>query len=180
MEVVLALHGVDVALARQGARADERGARAGLTRVAARAARDEELLAPGDLRCERVGRGHLAFLLRDRVWLGGLGVGELAADIGFHSETNFYTGYSADISDGGLFLATYDLLPVGTELTISFMLPEGYQVTTRGHVSWLREPREADTDIRPGMGISFDSLAKDDYEAILRFTGRRPPLFYDR
>jgi len=105
---------------------------------------------------------------------------EIAADIGFHSATNFYTGYSADISDGGLFLATYDLLPVGTELTISFMLPEGYQVTTRGHVSWLREPREADTDIRPGMGISFDSLAKDDYEAILRFTGRRPPLFYDR
>ena len=105
---------------------------------------------------------------------------EIAADIGFHSETNFYTGYSADISDGGLFLATYDLLPVGTELTISFMLPEGYQVTTRGHVSWLREPREIDSDTRPGMGISFDSLAKDDYEAILRFAGRRPPLFYDR
>ncbi len=101
-------------------------------------------------------------------------------DIGFHSETNFYTGFSGDLSDGGLFVATYDLLPVGTELTVSFVLPEGHQVTARGHVSWLREALDHDGDLHPGMGVAFDDLSMPDHDAVMRFLRRRAPLFYSR
>lgn len=103
----------------------------------------------------------------------------IEADIGFQSETNFFTGFSGDLSDGGLFVATYDLLPIGTELTVSFVLPEGHQVTARGHVSWIREPIAHDSELHPGMGVAFDEVSEEDRAAILRFTRRRAPLFHE-
>jgi uncharacterized protein (TIGR02266 family) len=100
----------------------------------------------------------------------------VAADIGFQSDTNFYTGFSGDLSDGGIFVATYDLLPIGTDLTVSFVLPDGHQITAEGHVSWIREETE---DTKPGMGVAFDRLPPEDQEAVFRFIERRAPLFYD-
>ncbi len=47
---------------------------------------------------------------------------ELSADIGLHSATQFFTGLSGDISRGGLFVATWAPLPLGTEV-VSFVLP---------------------------------------------------------
>ena len=83
---------------------------------------------------------------------------EVSCDIGFHSETNFFAGFTGDLSDGGLFVATYDMLPVGTELTLSFVLPGGYPVTTRAKVRWTREARDDDPEFHPGMGVSFEDL----------------------
>lgn len=103
----------------------------------------------------------------------------LEADIGFESESNFYTGFSGDVSDGGLFLATYDVLPIGTRLSVSFVLPEGHQVMTRGEVTWVRAADGIDSDLHPGMGIAFEALSKRDQEAIRRFISRRPPLFFE-
>jgi uncharacterized protein (TIGR02266 family) len=99
------------------------------------------------------------------------------ADIGFQSDTNFYTGFSGDLSDGGIFVATDDVLPVGTELTVSFVLPPGArQITAEGRVSWTR----AATDESPsGMGVAFESIEAADQEAVLEFIDRRAPLFYD-
>jgi uncharacterized protein (TIGR02266 family) len=101
------------------------------------------------------------------------------ADVGFHSDSNFFTGFSSDVSDGGLFVATYDLLPVGTELTLSFVLPEGHQITVTGRVSWIRELSDSE-DLHPGMGIAFDDLSARDHAAIQRFIAQRTPLFYER
>lgn len=100
------------------------------------------------------------------------------ADIGFTSETNFFTGFSSDIGDGGLFVATYDVLPVGTELMVSFVLPEGHQITVGGRVAWIREQTD-DPALHPGMGVAFESLNTRDRGAIHRFLGQRAPLFYE-
>ncbi len=104
---------------------------------------------------------------------------EIEAVIGFHTETNFFTGFSGDLSDGGLFLATWDLLPMGSELTLSFVLPEGRQIRARGRVSWVREPpRTSDETHEPGMGIVFEDLGEADKAAVMRFIRVRAPLFY--
>jgi uncharacterized protein (TIGR02266 family) len=101
----------------------------------------------------------------------------IEADIGLHSETNFYAGFAGDVSDGGIFVATYQLMPIGTDLTVSFVLPDGHQVTAPGVVRWVRET--GDSDNPPGMGIAFRDLYAADRGAIARFLSQRPPLFYD-
>jgi uncharacterized protein (TIGR02266 family) len=102
----------------------------------------------------------------------------LEVDIGFASETNFYSGFSGDVSDGGLFVATWTLLPVGTELLLSFVLPGGRQVSAKGRVQWTRECRD-DENVTPGMGVSFDEDMNDaDLEAVRAFVARREPIFH--
>ncbi|MFK7991805.1 MAG: TIGR02266 family protein [Sandaracinaceae bacterium] len=104
---------------------------------------------------------------------------EITVDISFGSDDNFYSGFSEDLSDGGLFVATYDLKPVGTVIELEFTLPDGHIVRTVAEVRWLRSPRDADSDMQPGMGMRFSKLAREDGEAIERFLAARAPLFYD-
>lgn len=101
------------------------------------------------------------------------------ADIGFQSETNFYTGFTEDISSGGLFLSTYDTSPIGSSLSVNFTLPNGHLVSVTGKVRWVREFNETTPDIQPGMGIRFENLSSEDKEAINRFIEQRQPMFYE-
>ncbi len=100
----------------------------------------------------------------------------LEVGVGFHSENNFYTGFGGDVSQGGLFVATYDLLPAGSKVHLTFWLPDDVEVAVQGEVAWIREPRP---DRPPGMGIRFSSLPDDAREAIERFVARREPIFHD-
>jgi len=101
---------------------------------------------------------------------------DLDVDIGLHSETNFFVGFAEDISDGGLFVATYDLLPIGTELTLSLVLPGGRQIVAPARVTWIRDPH--DGDLAPGVGVRFERLEDEDREAIDRFLTKRAPMFF--
>lgn len=103
----------------------------------------------------------------------------LDVDIGLHSETNFFSGFGDDISEGGLFVATYDLLPVGTQLSLSFVVPLGPQVNVRGRVAWIREAVTMNSELHPGMGVEFEDLDADGARAIQAFLHRRAPIFYE-
>jgi uncharacterized protein (TIGR02266 family) len=96
--------------------------------------------------------------------------------IDLHTDSQFFNGFSTDLSDGGVFVATYTPAPIGTELALEFDLPAGHKVRTVGRVIWVRD--EA-TGAAPGMGVAFQSLSSDDRDAILAFTEQRPALFYD-
>lgn len=98
---------------------------------------------------------------------------ELEVDIGVHSENNFYAGFSGDVSEGGIFVATYKPLPVGTKTTVSFVMPGGHHVVTEGEVKWVRE---AAWDVTPGMGIVFTKLSDHDRHVIQWFAQHRAPL----
>ncbi len=103
----------------------------------------------------------------------------IEADIGLQSDTNFYTGFTEDISAGGIFVATYNLLPLGSMVTISFTLPDGHLVVCKGRVRWHREHNEAAADISPGIGVQFEGLSPADQRAITHFLARRAPMFYE-
>jgi uncharacterized protein (TIGR02266 family) len=104
----------------------------------------------------------------------------LDADIGLHSATQFFTGLTGDISHGGLFVATWKPLPLGTEVTVSFVLPGGHQVTALGRVAWLKEQGDAEgTEGTPGMGVRFTMLSVEDRRAIETFLARRPAMFHE-
>jgi uncharacterized protein (TIGR02266 family) len=103
----------------------------------------------------------------------------IEASIGFQSETNFFTGFSEDISSGGIFIATFNMRPIGSKLNVNFTLPSGQLISVDGVVRWIREFNETTPDILPGMGIQFDDLHPSDKEMIESFIGQRPAMFFD-
>lgn len=103
----------------------------------------------------------------------------IEADIGFQSDTNFFTGYTEDVSTGGIFIATFDIRPIGSKMLVNFTLPDGRLITTEGLVRWVREYNETTPNVEPGMGVQFVSLSAEDETAINTFISQREPLFYD-
>jgi uncharacterized protein (TIGR02266 family) len=101
----------------------------------------------------------------------------VAVDIHLASDSQFFSGLSGDISEGGLFLSTYRALPVGCPVDIELTLPgTDTRLHAHGEVRWVREHS---TGQPRGVGIAFDHLAEDDRERIHRFCTMRPPLYYD-
>ena len=86
-------------------------------------------------------------------------------------------GLSMDLSSGGLFVATYQIKPVGSPVAVSLVLPDGHALWAKGVVRWVRQPEGEDTV--PGMGVEFTDIEPQDLEAIKRFCELRAPMYYD-
>ena len=94
------------------------------------------------------------------------------------SESNFFTGFTEDIAEGGVFVATESLLPLGTLLRFDLSLGKG-SVTAVGEVRWVRET-SADSDQPAGIGIRFVGLHSKVRDVINAFIAeRRAAIFYD-
>jgi uncharacterized protein (TIGR02266 family) len=102
----------------------------------------------------------------------------LNAEVDFSSDSNFYSGFSTDIADGGLFLATLNLLAVGSVVTVKFSIPGSGEVEATGEVRWVRAFDEQAPFIFPGMGIRFIELCGGAKELIARFVAQREPMFF--
>ncbi len=96
------------------------------------------------------------------------------------SEHNFYTGFTQNISEGGLFVATSQIHELGAQLEFTFTLhPDPDPITVRGVVRWMRESHGF-TDGPAGMGVMFtevSELAKARINDFIR--RRRESIFYD-
>lgn len=102
---------------------------------------------------------------------------KLEANVGATTESNFFVGFSGEIAEGGVFIATYATFDLGALVEVLVTLPGNYQFTVPGVVRFVRDPMDMDSE--PGIGVRFESLAQDHRELILRFVRKRPPLFYD-
>lgn len=101
----------------------------------------------------------------------------LAVDIHLWSESHFFCGLSGDLSQGGVFIATYLSFAVGSLVDLEFSLP-GTDVTLQacGEVRWVRNPSQ---DTSPGIGVAFEELSDEDRRRIHDFCTVRPALYYD-
>jgi uncharacterized protein (TIGR02266 family) len=102
---------------------------------------------------------------------------KMEANVGATTESNFFVGFSGEISEGGVFVATYATFPLGTPVEVLVTLPGGYESTVTGSVRFVRDPMDMDSE--PGIGVRFDSLTSEQRDLVLRFIRKRPPLFYD-
>ena len=102
---------------------------------------------------------------------------KLEANVGATTESNFFVGFSGEISEGGVFIATYTTLSVGAAVEVLVTLPGNYQFTVPGEVRFVRDPMDMDSE--PGIGVGFESLSNEHRELILRFVRKRPPIFFD-
>jgi uncharacterized protein (TIGR02266 family) len=103
---------------------------------------------------------------------------DLHVGVGFRSDASFYTGFTSDISEGGLFVATHMLQPVGSELALTFALPTGSEISVRAVVRWLRDTRDSSSTTPPGMGVQFQALTPDDLARIRELIAARAPTFF--
>lgn len=102
----------------------------------------------------------------------------LEVEVSMTSENNFYTGFTQDISEGGVFVASHETLPLGTELSFALKLGKGV-VHCKGVVRWIREAGPYLQGVPPGMGVMFEDLAPKVQAAINDFiAGRRESIFF--
>jgi uncharacterized protein (TIGR02266 family) len=103
----------------------------------------------------------------------------LDVKVTMHSDSNFYTGFTQDISEGGVFIASHEVLPIGSEVRFSLTLGKG-SVPCTGVVRWVREPGPYLEGVSPGMGVAFADLDDRVREAINAFIAeRRESIFFD-
>ncbi|MFZ4735401.1 MAG: TIGR02266 family protein [Bradymonadia bacterium] len=102
-------------------------------------------------------------------------------EVTLESDHNFFTGFSQNISEGGVFVATPHVLPMGTVVEFTFRLaPFPEQVSVRGEVRWTRESNDDTSDAPSGMGLQFVDLHPVMAERINAFIDRkRETIFYD-
>ena len=101
------------------------------------------------------------------------------ANVGATTESNFYVGFSGEISQGGVFIATYNILPKGSPVRCLITLPGNLSTEVDGTVRFVRDPMDMASDSDPGMGVAFEGLTPESRELILRFIRKRAPMFYD-
>jgi uncharacterized protein (TIGR02266 family) len=106
-------------------------------------------------------------------------------------EHNFYLGLSENLSEGGLFVATHDILPIGTPIRVDLRLPTSRDLlSVDGEVRWVRSPDAvgdtgsnfgsgSDASVKPGMGIQFRDTSPEVTRAIEKFMKHRKPEFFD-
>jgi uncharacterized protein (TIGR02266 family) len=102
----------------------------------------------------------------------------LQVSIDFGSDSNFFGGFSTDISEGGLFVASVMHPARGSVIDLRFSLPGDTLVEAKGVVRWTREINDSTPDILPGAGIQFTDLSPEAAAAIHQFVAKRDPLFY--
>lgn len=98
--------------------------------------------------------------------------------VGFESDSSNFTGITADISEGGLFVATHTLPPIGSEIDLRFSLPSGPELRVRGIVRWLRDSYDAGS-APPGIGVQFSALAEQDLARIRAFVDQSEPTYLE-
>jgi hypothetical protein len=111
------------------------------------------------------------------------GVPRVDADLGAHSPSNFYKGLSGNdvIECGGIFVATYKIPKIGTNLAIKVALPGGYEFEALGVVEWVREAPNSTAGLEapPGFGAKFTQISPEGRQLVYRYVRNREPLFHD-
>lgn len=105
---------------------------------------------------------------------------EVAVEVTFESEHNFYTGLTQDLSGGGLFVATHQLRPIGERIHLRFTLPSSKEpIEAVTEVRWVREKEVKGGGGDVGMGLQFLQLSPQAKEAVKLFLRKRDSLFFD-
>ena len=105
----------------------------------------------------------------------------LEVEVSETSQSNFYTGFTRNISEGGLFIATAKLQDIGSSITFRLKIPPNSEmVELTAIVRWVREHHPLNPDIESGMGVQFINLTEEIRVQIQRFIeNQRESLFFD-
>ena len=101
-------------------------------------------------------------------------------DLGKDSEHNFYTGLANNISEGGVFISTTQVLDIGTKLKFPIILPGMSQPeVVGGAVRWVRREGRAEENVPSGIGIQFTEISPNLKKQINHYIQNRESIFYE-
>jgi hypothetical protein len=110
-------------------------------------------------------------------------VPRVEANLGAHSPSNFYKGLSGNdvIDSGGIFIATYKIPKIGSDLVVKVSLPGGYEFEALGKVEWVREAPDSTAGVEapPGFGARLTQITPEGRQLVYRYVRNREPLFHD-
>jgi hypothetical protein len=113
------------------------------------------------------------------------GMQRFEAALGAHSPTNFYKGLSGNdvIESGGIFIATYQIPAIGTNIVVHVSLPGGYEFDAQAVVRWTRDSPNSqpsgEQEAPPGFGAQFLNISPEGRQLVYRYVRNREPLFHD-
>lgn len=81
-----------------------------------------------------------------------------------------YTGFSANMSIGGLFMNVNKPCEIGSKINMQFMLPGvTTPVSLEGRIVRVSTPLQPNNGALPGLGIQFSEIAKTNKELLDSF-----------
>ncbi len=95
------------------------------------------------------------------------------------SDHNFWAGFTADMKEGGVFVATHQSIALGARVNVELCLPfDDEPIIVSGRVTWTR-PYQPDSEVPPGVGVRFDTIHEEELAKVQRFTETvRAPIFF--
>jgi len=93
---------------------------------------------------------------------------KILIEVNYRNLDTFYRNTVLNISQGGMFIRTRTLLPLGTEIALEFTLPgQEEKITSEGIVVWIHRPTTSKISSSPfGMGIRFRRMHPRDLKRI--------------
>jgi uncharacterized protein (TIGR02266 family) len=89
-----------------------------------------------------------------------------------------YKSKTLDISHGGIFLATEEVLAIGTLIDMTFQIPNSQKVVTAvGKVAWVGRAPDG-TGTTAGVGVKFSKIDPADLQVIVDYVNRVSRVVY--
>ncbi len=105
---------------------------------------------------------------------------EFEVKVDFFSANTFFTGFTENISEGGLFIATEAPFEIGDELDVTLSVMNREATNYKVVVRWIRPPG-AIGGLPAGMGVQFKHIEEVEREKLQAFidSGVKDTLFFD-
>jgi uncharacterized protein (TIGR02266 family) len=102
----------------------------------------------------------------------------LSASVSVASADNFITGFSENLSEGGIFIATFSPPAVGERVKLAISVEGSKEIECVGVVRWLRREESGGYS---GCGLQFEALEPAAARALTRMMRqlRKEPLLGD-
>ena len=92
----------------------------------------------------------------------------------FESLGDFVREYVLNVSRGGAFIRSAEVLPIGTSVRVKFTIVDGAILTIEGEGRVARAVLPTESD-EPGMGVVFTSLTEASRQALEQIVTLREP-----
>ncbi len=100
--------------------------------------------------------------------------------LGDETSPTFWTGLARNVSNGGLFVNTFNLPPIGQIISVRFKLPGASEaLMLQAQVVWTRDEKVAADPNHVGFGARFIELAVEAERALNAYLKKIETIFHD-
>ena len=93
--------------------------------------------------------------------------------VDYKSGGNYLFDFCRDLGTGGVFIESSKPLPVGSDLELTFTIPDSKEtLRTSGKVIWSQPPIQDRKEVLPGMGVQFANFSESNRKTLDKFIER--------